>query len=177
MKNLFKSLFAASMIVTAAPVLAEKGTVDVLAPLDVAGVVYRIATDKAMIQGTAQGILYVQTKSGSLDAMLMRCATRNFVDLTVGGTDASGYCLISDGSKENLIFAEMSCKGKAPAACSGDFKINGGTGKYEGATGAGKLGIRAALSAVAANVETGAVVKETKGLAVITKLKYSIPGK
>jgi len=175
MKNLIKSLCAASMILVSAPVLAEKGTVDVLAPLDIAGVVYRIASEKVMIQGTAQGILYVQNKRGALDAMLMRCATRNFVDLKVGGVDASGYCLISDGSKDNLIFAEMTCKGKSPAACAGDFKINGGSGKYEGATGSGALGIRAALSAVAADVESGAVIKETKGLAVITKLKYSIP--
>jgi hypothetical protein len=177
MKTLMHTLSVLSLLLVSMPVLAEKETVDVLAPLDVAGVVYRIGPDKVLIQGTTQGILYVQNAKGSMDAMLMRCPTRNMVDMKTGNTDASGYCLISDGGEDNLIFAEMNCKGQSPQSCKGDFQINGGNGKFKGITGSGALRIRAALSEVVANEQTGNVIKETKGLAVISKLKYSIPAK
>ena len=55
--------------------------------------------------------------------------------------------------------------------------FTGGTGKFEGISGGGRMLVRAALAETAASASSGAVIRGATGLAIWPELKSKIPGR
>jgi len=156
--------------------LAESGTVKILAPWNSEGKVFPIGPEKLLFQGTAEGIMYIDGGKGSLDATEILCPGSHTIDVSSNKSEASGNCIIKGDTEEDVIFAEFSCEGGL-GACEGEFKITGGTGSFEGITGSGKMAVRTALAELAADLDSGQIIREAAGLAVWPELKYNIPEK
>lgn len=174
--KLFTTIAALALLGAAPLALAESGTVKILAPWNSEGKVFPIGPEKLMFQGSAEGIMYIDGGEGSLDATEVLCPGSTVIDLASSKSKASGNCIIMGDTEEDVIFAEYTCEGGL-GSCDGDFKINGGTGRFEGITGSGKMAVRTALAGLAADLDSGQITREAAGLAVWPELKYSIPEK
>jgi len=64
-----------------------------------------------------------------------------------------------------------------PGTCEWAFTLTGGTGKFKGISGGGKIIVRAALAETAMDLSSGTVVRSAAGLAVWPEPKYNIPNK
>ena len=152
---------------------AEEGSVKALAPWEGQGQIFHIGMAEVLFVGAFHGIMYVQTGEDALDALLMLCPGTQEISLDDLTTIANGYCTFENPSGDR-VFAKWYCAGEV-GACQGKMTLTGGTGKYEGITGSGEMTVRTVLSDMAANVESGSVVRSATGLAVWPKLVYRIP--
>lgn len=152
---------------------AEEGTVKILAPWESQGQVFRVGPDQLLFMGTADGIMYIEDGSGSLDAALFVCPGTHEISLKDGAVSASGNCTIT-GSQGGTIFAKYECSGQ-PGTCDGKFTLNGGTEEFKGITGSGDMVVRTALEAMVKDLQSGATVSGAAGLAVWPELSYKIP--
>jgi hypothetical protein len=153
----------------------EEETVQAIAPWQGSGQAFAVAPEKVMILGEYTGILYVQAKTGALDAALMQCPAVQVLDTNPRRGEASGHCTFTDGDGD-AVYSEWKCTG-AVGACAGELTITGGTGKFTGISGGGPMVVRAALAETAANASSGAVIRGAVGLAIWPELKYRIPGR
>ncbi len=168
------SVFAAGLACFGSAMAAEEGTVSVMSPWEGSGDVFQVAPDKLMVLSRYTGIMYIKEKEGSLDTAVMLCPGVDEINVETKKTKGRGHCIISDG-EDNLVFSEWTCDGTL-VGCEGDFKITGGTGRFEGISGGGKMQVRTALIEAAIDLSSGSVVKDAAGLAVWPKLQYKIPG-
>ena len=152
---------------------AEEGTVKAVASWEGRGQIFQIEPTKAIFMGAFSGIMYVETGSGALDALLMLCPGSQEIDLDDYTTLADGYCTFEHPSGDR-VFAKWHCAGEV-GACMGNMTLTGGTGAYEGITGGGEMSVRTVLADMAANLESGSIVRSAAGLAVWPKLDYRIP--
>ncbi len=103
----------------------------------------------------------------------MRCPIVQDIDGTDGSTSASGNCVIVT-STEDSVFAELNCRGIA-GLCRGEFTLTGGTGRFAGISGSGKMMVRSPVHALAADLSEGTVLHIAAGILQIPELKYSLP--
>jgi hypothetical protein len=117
--------------------------------------------------------MYVSDGKGSLDAAILVCPATQEINLKDETTSGQGRCILTslEGDK---VYAQWSCSGK-PGICMGDFKLNGGTGRFTGITGSGPLHIRTILMGIAVNIKDGGTVEDAHGLAIWPELKFKIP--
>jgi hypothetical protein len=163
----------AALTALAGAATADDGSVKALAPWDGQGQIFHIGPAQALFVGAFDGIMYVQTGEDALDALLMLCPGSQEISLDDLTTIANGYCTFENADGDR-VFAKWYCAGEV-GACQGQMTLTGGTGKFEGITGSGEMKVRTVLSDMAANVESGSVVRSATGLAVWPKLDYSIP--
>jgi hypothetical protein len=154
-------------------VYAEKGTVSAMAPWQGEGQIYQVGPERAMFLGAFSGIMYVQTGKESLDALLMLCPATQTLNLENGATESRGFCTF-EGPSGDRVFAEWKCTGKR-GGCKGVITLTGGTGRFKGISGGGDMVARSVLNKLAANLESGSVVRSAAGLVVWNELSYSIP--
>ena len=152
---------------------AEEGTIRAMAPWEGSGQIFATGPETRMLLGSFSGILYVEKGKGTLDAAIMLCPAIQRLAWTQGKMEANGHCVISRSDKD-LVYADWKCEGR-PGECTGEMKITGGAGKFEGITAGGKMLIRAALVETALNLRDGDIVRNAVGLAVWPELKYVIP--
>ena len=176
MKRLTRVFLAgAAMVMCAGSAwAAEEGTVKIFAPWQSGGQVFRIEPGKLLLQGQAEGIMYIESGEGALDAALFVCPSRREISIAEGKVEASGHCII-EGARGGTVFAKFSCSGE-PGTCIGKFTLTGGTGSYKGITGEGEMLVRTALAQIAEDVQSGATIAGAAGLAVWPSLSYKIPG-
>ena len=177
MSNIFTRLISPTLITFGIFLLsmlthAEEGTVKILAPWEAEGQVYKVGPAETQFIGEFGGIMYVETGEGKLDTAIFLCPAVQNVDHENKKTDASGRCHIV--AAEGNIFAEFDCKG-VPGSCKGNFKLTGGTDRFEGITGSGEMLVRSALSTFMSSATSGETVQAAEGLAVWPALKYKIP--
>jgi len=86
MNRLTRVLLAGAAIVMSANSAwaAEEGTVRILAPWQSGGQVYRVEPNKLLFQGQAEGIMYIESGEGALDAALFVCPSRREISLMTG---------------------------------------------------------------------------------------------
>ena len=151
----------------------EEQTVSAMAPWKGDGKIFRVEPDKLLFVGSFTGVMYVSDGKGSLDAAIMVCPATQEINLKDETTSGQGRCILTslEGDK---VYAQWSCSGK-PGICMGDFKLNGGTGRFTGITGSGPLHIRTILMAIAVNMKDGGTVENAHGLAIWPELKFKIP--
>ena len=153
--------------------IAETRTISAIVPWQGQGQLFPIAVDKLQFLGALEGIMYVETADGDMNEAFVRCPIVQYVDGADRSTSARGNCVITV-SPEDAVFAEMSCEGVA-GLCSGDIKLTGGTGRFEGVSGSGKLTVRSPVHALAADLSDGTVVHAAAGLMKIPELKVTLP--
>ncbi len=117
--------------------------------------------------------MYVETAEGKMDEAFVRCPIVQNIDANNQSTSASGNCTIV-ASTEDTIFAEITCEG-SKGRCSGTFKLTGGTGRFAGISGSGKMMVRSPVHALAADLSEGTVLHLAAGILQIPELKYSLP--
>jgi hypothetical protein len=175
-KQLLGTLVTVGMLLGAGHVArGEEMTVQAMAPWQGSGEVFEVAPEKLMILGSFTGIMYLQSKQGALDAVVMVCPAVQTLDTQSQRAEASGHCTLSDDD-DDVVYSTWKCTGEQ-GACEGEFTLTGGTGKFAGITGGGKLIVRAALHETAAGLSSGGVVRAAAGLAVWPELKYTLPAK
>ncbi len=176
MKRLTRVFLAGAAVVICANSAwaVEEGTVKMFAPWESSGQVYPVEPGKLLFQGRAEGIMYIESGEGALDAALFVCPGRREISIADGKVEASGQCII-DGASGGTVFAKFQCIGQL-GACAGNFTLTGGTGEFKGITGEGDMLVRTVLSQMAADLKSGTTVSGAAGLAIWPNLTYKIPG-
>ena len=176
MKLLSTALSAAAVAASLLPGLAtaaEEGVVKMMSPWESTGEVFRTGEDQVLFLGVAEGIVYIEDGEGALDSALLVCPGTREIAVESGMSEAHGRCILTSSTGDQ-VFASYQCKGDAER-CEGEFKLDGGTGRFAGITGEGELYVRTALVAMAVDKATGATVSGAAGLAVWPELAYKIP--
>ena len=155
--------------------IAQAETKDVSAtiPWQGQGQLFPVAIDKLQFLGALEGIMYVETAEGAMNEAFVRCPIVQDIDAASKSTSATGSCVIT-ASPEDVAFAEMTCKGVA-GLCKGEFTLTGGTGRFAGISGSGKMTIRSPVHALAADLSDGTLVHAAAGLLQIPNLKVRLP--
>ena len=154
-------------------VYADQGTVSAMAPWQGEGQLYDVGPKQVMFLGAFSGIMYVKTSKNSLDALLMLCPAAQTLNLEDGTTESHGFCTF-EGPSGDRVYAKWKCTGKL-GVCKGVMTLTGGTGRFKGISGGGDMVARSVLNKLAANLESGSVVRSAAGLVVWDELSYSIP--
>ncbi len=160
-------------LVLAANLQAEEKTLNILAPWEAAGQIFKVGPDTVQFIGTFQGIMYIEDGSDELDAALLVCPATQEINMATNETVAHGRCMITE-SGGSRVYAEFTCKGRL-GSCDGNFKLTGGEGPYQGIQGSSKMVIRSALGGMAVDMDSGSVIRAAKGLAAWPNLKYTVP--
>jgi len=154
-------------------VSAEEKTIQILAPWEGEGKMFQVATDTVQFVGTFEGVMYMDKSESQLSTAFFMCPTIQNINTTTGKTNAKGSCHIV--AKRGKVFADFTCKGEAVGSCDGTFTITGGTDELKGIKGSGPMHVRTAIGVVAANVNSGEIVRAAKGLVVWPKMKITLP--
>jgi hypothetical protein len=152
---------------------AATSTVSAVIPWQGQGQIFPVGTDKLRFLGSIEGIMYVATAEGKMDEAFVQCPIVQDIDTTKQRTSASGNCTIVV-STEDAVFAEITCNGTA-GRCSGEFKLTGGTGRFAGISGSGKMIVRSPIHALAADLSDGTVLRIGSGILQIPELKVTLP--
>ncbi len=154
-------------------VMAKDISVKILAPWQAHGQVYKVSPSKVKVVGSIDGIMYIDSGAGDLDAAIFMCPGVEYIDLNTKKIGIKADCIITKGDAK-IAYAELDASGIMGAA-SGTFKIIGGEKKWRGISGSGKVIIRTALGQTALNKKNGEVINSAAGLAVWPSLKVHLP--
>jgi hypothetical protein len=175
-RQLLRVIVTVGLLVTARHVaFGEERTVQAMAPWQGSGEVFVVAPEKLMILASFTGIMYLQGTQGALDGVVMLCPAVQTLDTKAKRAEASGHCTLT-GAGDDVVYSAWTCTG-VQGTCEGEFTLTGGTGKFAGIAGGGKLMVRAALGETAASLSSGGVVRAAAGLAIWPELKYTIPAR
>ena len=175
-RQLLRVIVTAGVLVTANHVaFGEERTIQAMAPWQGSGEVFVVAPEKLMILVSFTGIMYLQGQQGAFDGVVMRCPAVQILDIKAKRAEASGHCTLT-AAGDDVVYSAWKCTG-LQGACEGEFTLTGGTGKFAGITGGGKLMVRAALTETAASLSSGGVVNGAAALALWPELKYAIPAR
>jgi hypothetical protein len=110
---------------------------------------------------------------GPIEWGLVVCPATVKIGLADGKQKGAGTCTIT--TKDGVqIYSEIACTGVYLVGCNGDFKLTGGTGRFEGISGGGKVIIRSSFQKLT-SVSTGVVKDEATGILYMQELHYKIP--
>lgn len=152
---------------------AASSTVSAVIPWQGQGQIFPVGTDKLRFLGSIEGIMYVETDEGEMDEAFVQCPIVQDIDATNQRTSATGNCTIVV-STDDAVFAELTCNGMA-GRCSGEFKLTGGTGRFSGISGSGKMIVRSPVHALAADLSDGTVLRVAAGILQMPELRFSLP--
>jgi len=152
---------------------AEEATVKAFSAWQGQGNTFQTGEKEATFIGVFTGRMYVETEKGPIESGQMVCPAAIKIGLEDGKQRGSGECTITakDGTQ---IYAEISCTGVYLVGCNGDFKLTGGTGRFKGISGGGKVIIRSSFREITA-VAKGATKEEGAGILYLQELHYKIP--
>jgi len=117
--------------------------------------------------------MYVETAEGAMNEAFVRCPIVQDINAADRSTSTSGNCVITV-SPEDTVFAEISCQGIA-GLCEGKFTLTGGTGRFAGVSGSGKMTARSPVHALAADLTDGTLIHAAAGLLQMPALKVNFP--
>lgn len=156
--------------------VAEQKTLQAMMPWTGEGTVFAVDTEKLLFMGSFEGVMYIEKAEGDLDAAFAECPGNMELMLESKKTSGWGYCMIT-GSGGDTVFAKWDCAGGGAGACTGNFVLTGGTGRFEGITGSSELQVRSVLAAIVAGLGSGSEVQSVTGLAILPKLSYELSAK
>jgi len=152
---------------------AEQDTIQAIIPWEGEGRVFQVDTSTVQFLGALKGVMYVENSRGEMHEGFVVCPVVQELDLETGSTQATGHCEITV-SADDVVYAELTCNGKV-GDCVGKFTLTGGEGKFTGVSGAGELKVRSPMHALITGMASGAVLRISSGLIVISDLKFRIP--
>ena len=169
------SLFATILILClcTSQLRAETSVISAVISWQGQGQVFPIGVSAHRFLGAIEGIMYVETAEGVMNEAFVRCPIVQDIDSADRSTSASGNCVIAV-SPEDTVFAELTCEGVA-GFCNGQFSITGGTGRFEGVSGSGRMTVRSPIHALAANLADGTVIHAAAGILQMPELEVNLP--
>ena len=152
---------------------AETVTFDAFSVWQAEAQTFRTGDDTATVVGVLRGALYVETDEGPTRTGSIACPMTIEVRLGDARQQGSGRCTItaSDGA---LAFGTLACSGYHLVGCTGEFRIEGGTGRLEGVSGAGPVTLRGDRWVLAAQSDSE-VSQAASGIAFWRGFKLTSP--
>jgi hypothetical protein len=137
------------------------------------GQLFPVGVSAHRFLGAIEGIMYVETAEGVMNEAFVRCPIVQDIDSANRSTSLSGNCVIAV-STEDTVFAELTCEGVA-GLCNGQFNITGGTGRFEGVSGSGRMTVRSPIHALAADLSDGTIIHAAAGILQMPELEVNLP--
>jgi hypothetical protein len=156
------------------PGYAADATIQANAEIKGEGRFYRATENMILFSGFFQGAINVTNQQGdlSVNAASLTCPGNVDVNTATKTTEGEGRCLFltQDGSH---VYARWTCTGKAGEGCGGTFKVLGGTGRFNGASGQGDFTLTSTLTEVVVTIPQGGVTGNFTGKVVWPSLKLT----
>lgn len=152
---------------------AEEATVKVFVAWKGQGNTFTSGPKQATFVGALAGQVYTDTEKGPVHTGVMVCPAMVTIGLEDGKQRGTGSCTVTglDGSE---IYAEIACTGVYLVGCAGDLKLTGGTKRFEGVSGGGRVTIRSDFRKIT-TVAAGVVSEEGTGILFVQELRYKLP--
>ena len=135
-----RTLLALAAIAWASPSLAqdEQQAFNAFAVVSANGSIVRAAEKQVMVVATLSGLFFIESVEGPIHAGRATCAASSRVDQASRKVAANGACTFTatDGA---AAWGDWSCEGYELLGCRGTFKLTGGTGRLDGASGESTL--------------------------------------
>jgi hypothetical protein len=132
---------------------AAEATMRANAAVQGEGRFYRATADTIVFVGYYQGAINVTNQQGDLvvNAASLTCPGILEVNTATKTTEGAGRCLFltQDGTH---VYGGWTCTGKPGAGCGGTFKVLGGTGKFNNASGQGDFTMNSNLTELEATI-------------------------
>jgi hypothetical protein len=95
------------------------------------------------------------------------------IDTTSGRQTGDGSCTITspDGAQ---LYSALACSGVHLVGCSGEMKLTGGTGRFQGISGGGKFTMRSDLHGMEIST-TDSIAEDVHGIIFWPELQYTLP--
>jgi hypothetical protein len=152
---------------------ADTKTVSAVIPWQGQGQIFPIGIDRLHFQGSIEGIMYIESAEGEMDEAFVQCPIIQSIEISSQSTSSTGNCTIVV-STEDAVFAELACEGMK-GFCLGEFKLTGGTGRFSGISGSGKMTVRSPVHALAADLSDGTMLNLAAGIMQIPVLTFTLP--
>lgn len=166
---------AAALAGPAAPAAAEEErTVDAFAVCQASGQAYRTGEATAVFVGALRGPIFVETDEGPIQAGEIICPGIVDFSLADGSQTGEGRCIMTatDGAQ---MFADWTCEGFHLIGCAGDFTLTGGTERFTGVTGGGRVTWRSGLHRVVSGGDDDRAIESAVGIAFWRDFTYKLP--
>ena len=152
---------------------AEDATIRAFAAWHGQGNLFETGATEVTFVGALSGTMYVDTDKGPLASGAMVCPVVVTINSDDGSQEGKGRCVISgkDGAR---VYAELTCTGIRLIGCDGDFKLTGGTGRFQGISGGGRVNIRSEFGEIT-TLSKAAAQEQAEGILYLRELHYTIP--
>jgi hypothetical protein len=152
---------------------AEEATIKAFSAWQGQGHLFETGAAELTFVGALTGVMYIDTERGPLASGAMVCPAVVTINTEDGSQDGKGRCVITanDGAR---VYAEIACAGFHLIGCDGEFKLTGGTGRFQGISGGGHVTIRSEFGQVTP-LSKAAAQEEAAGILYLRELHYSIP--
>lgn len=139
--TLFNRALAGVLVLAAAgPAFAqdEIQSFNAFAVVAANGTIVRAGDKQLVVAATLGGPMFIETDEGPQQAGRVGCALSSKIDQASRQTSATGACTFTanDGA---TAWGEWDCAGYELIGCRGAFKLTGGTGRFQGASGESTL--------------------------------------
>ena len=149
-------------VALAGPGYAAEATIQANAEIKGEGRFYRATENMLLFSGFFQGAINVTNQQGdlSVNAASLTCPGNIDVNTATKATEGEGRCLFltQDGTH---AYGSWTCTGKAGAGCAGTFKVLGGTGRFNNASGQGDFTMTSTLTEMTITIPEGGVTGVT----------------
>jgi hypothetical protein len=163
----------AALIAMSPAVAAEQATIEAFAAWSGEGRAVQTGPNEATFVGTISGTVYVTTEKGPVEGGRLACPAIVRVNMEDGAQNGAGRCSFTAGDGAQ-IFAELTCTGIHLIGCDGDFTFTGGSGRFAGIGGGGRVTLRSEFRELV-GLSGGAVVESVSGIMFWPSLSYQIP--
>jgi hypothetical protein len=137
------------------------------------GQAFQTAPEGGTVVGVLRGPIYVETTEGPTRTGTIACPVTVHLDLEDARQEARGRCTITTGD-DALAFGSFECAGYHLVGCSGEFKLEGGTGRLKGVTGGGPMTLRGDRWVMASG-DAEEFSEAASGIAFWREFKISMP--
>jgi hypothetical protein len=162
------------LVSLAGPGYAAEATIQANAAIQGEGRFYRATENMILFSGFFQGAINVTNQQGdlSVNAASLTCPGTLDVNTTTKTTEGEGRCLFltQDGTH---AYGRWTCTGKPGEGCAGTFKVLGGTGRFNNASGQGDFTMTSTLTEVTVTIPQGGVTANFTGKVVWPALKLT----
>lgn len=152
---------------------AEEHTINGTGPWEGRTRVFVTGPRQGFMLGVFAGPLTVEGGPDPLQGTRFACPGAVDADYAANAQRGEGRCVLTTTTGDRL-FARWSCAGEPDKGCTGRVVLTGGTGAYQGVTGAGDLTIRLVLSNLL-NFERLEAEYDVAGVSVWSGLRYRTP--
>ena len=133
--------------------------------------VVRSGEKQVVLAGSLSGPFFVETSEGPQHGGAVTCTVSARIDIANRRQIASGACTFNahDGA---TAFGNWECEGYELVGCRGAFKLAGGTGRFEGISGDGRLLWRPTAQELTRQLD-GSTVDNATGLLLWRDMKLA----